>query len=57
VDEKICQILGSVPPAYLVAAYLGDKLIEAWLGKTERVKSGSVLELVFNLVRSLFGRK
>lgn len=31
--------------------------LEYWLGKTEKVKSGSVLELVINGVKSVFFKK
>jgi hypothetical protein len=32
-------------------------LIEAWLGKTQKTKSGSILESVFNICSSLVKRK
>ncbi len=32
-------------------------LFEAWLGKTDKVKSGSIIELIFNIVASILKRK
>ena len=35
----------------------GVLAVEAWLGKTDKVKSGSLLELVFSIVISIFKKK
>ena len=35
----------------------GVLAVEAWLGKTDKVKSGSLLELVFNIVISIFKKR
>lgn len=35
-----------------VTALLIYQLLELWLGKTNRVKAGSALELVFNILKT-----
>jgi hypothetical protein len=37
----------------LGATQLLSSLAEFWLGKTQKVQSGSILELIFNLVVSM----
>ncbi|MGZ3744420.1 MAG: hypothetical protein ACXWRA_11350 [Pseudobdellovibrionaceae bacterium] len=37
----------------VLIAYLVNGAIEAWLGKTSAIKSGSVLELLFNGLRGM----
>lgn len=32
-------------------------ILEAWLGKTDKTKSGSVLELIYNIGKSILARK
>lgn len=32
-------------------------LLESWLGKTNKTKSGSILELIINLIIAMFRRK
>lgn len=32
-------------------------ILEAWLGRTKKVKASSVLEIIFNMVRGAFGVK
>ena len=48
----------SLPPHYHLAAIVIVQvimmLIEAWLGKTDKVQSASVLELIWNLVKAIF---
>jgi len=41
---------------YLTITIIGLAL-EAYLGKTDRVKSGSILELVFNLIKAIMLKK
>lgn len=47
--------------AIIAVCYLIDKIIEFWLGKTNKVKSGSMLELVLTgllaITLILFRRK
>jgi hypothetical protein len=47
--DPICQIEGV--PHYVVIVAVA--LIEYWLGKTEKTKSASILELIFNLGKSI----
>ena len=49
----ICQL----PTHWHFAVILIIALIEAWLGKTERVKSGSILELIIRLMISVFKKE
>lgn len=48
---EICQYLDW---RILVAMFVADKVLEAWLGKTKTVESGSVLELIWKVVKTIF---
>lgn len=39
-----------------VAYWVADKLFEYWLGKTDKVKSGSILEIIINGIKAIFKR-
>ena len=41
---------------YLTITIIGLAL-EAYLGKTDKVKSGSILELIFNLIKAIMRKK
>lgn len=41
----------------LVALFVADKVLEFWLGRTDRVKAGSALELILNSLRALIKRR
>lgn len=43
-----------LPPWVSVAAGVGYMCLEAWLGSTDAVKSGSVLALIVNAAKSVF---
>ncbi len=51
--EYVCSN-GTPTITGLVIFYIADKLTEYWLGKTERTKSGSILELLLNLIKLPF---
>lgn len=36
----------------LAALFIVDKALEYWLGKTDKVQASSMVELVFNIIRS-----
>lgn len=50
------QIPG-LPPWAGPALCVGYAILETWLGKTDKVEAGSVLEGVFNIVRAAFRKK
>ncbi len=54
--DIICQL----PKEDHLLLILSYSVLEAWLGKTEKMKSSSVLELIFNLllagVKRLFNK-
>lgn len=41
---------------YIIITIIGLAL-EAYLGKTDKVKSGSILELIFNLIKAIMLKK
>ena len=46
---EFCQSSGSV--WVVVGFYVLDKSFEYWLGKTDKVKAGSMVELAINAVK------
>jgi hypothetical protein len=44
--KELCEL----PQHYQLIAFIVVLLVEGWLGKTEKVKSGSILESIFNVV-------
>jgi len=51
--ETLC---GAEKSHWILLVMAGLSVLEAWLGKTEKTKSGSVLELILNLVVSITKR-
>jgi hypothetical protein len=37
-----------------VAYFIADKIFEYWLGKTNKVKAGSILEIIINGIKAVF---
>lgn len=37
----------------LLAFYIIDKFFELWIGKTDKVKAGSLLELIWNSIKAI----
>lgn len=35
------------------AFYIADQILEGWMGKTDKIKSGSKAELIINLFRAM----
>ena len=54
-------IISSYQQAILLLVALLMGVLEFWLGKTEKLKAGSTLELIFNgvkvVLKALFGEK
>ncbi len=50
--ESICQEPSNIM-AFMVALKLLDGGIEYWLGKTDKVEAGSIVELILNAIRAL----
>jgi hypothetical protein len=55
VIDNICHLPVYQHASIIFAAQLCFAILEAWLGKTNKVKAGSVLELVYDLVKQIFG--
>lgn len=51
--SELCQLPQWQNAIIITVAQLSYMLIEAWLGKTEKVQSASVLELVFNILKRI----
>ena len=51
--DVICQL----PSYWHFAAIISIALIEAWLGNTKRVKSGSILELIIRTIMYVLKRR
>lgn len=49
----ICQNFDYI---YLIITIIG-LVLEAYLGKTNKTKSGSILELIFNLIKAIMLKK
>jgi hypothetical protein len=45
--------LCSLPHHYIFAYFIAQLLLEAWLGKTSKTKSGSLLELGLRLLLAI----
>lgn len=50
----LCKLEGNARLIAIVLIQVVLMLVEAWLGKTEKVKSGSILELIWSLIKSVF---
>ena len=54
-------VISSYQQAILLLVALLMGVLEFWLGKTEKLKAGSTLELIFNgaklVLKALFGKK
>lgn len=46
-----------VPHYALIIGGIVYAILEAWLGKTDKVRSGSVVELIINLIAAIMRRK
>lgn len=51
--SNVCQQLSPTQHVLVILAVLAW---EAWLGRTDKTKSGSTLELILNTAKSLFNR-
>lgn len=51
-EEIICMV-GPNERAYVAYAIVAWQLVEYWLGKTDKTKSGSTLELFMNIFNAL----
>jgi hypothetical protein len=50
--EALCQEPSNLM-AFMIALKMLDGMIEYWLGRTDKVKAGSILELILNAIRAL----
>ncbi len=54
--DNICKLPSYQHAAIIFGAQFAWLLLEAWLGKTDKTKSGSTLELVYNTFKAIFKR-
>lgn len=60
--ELLCKQVAGISDLVNLGLLLGYALLEAWLGKTKRTESGSLVELLFRLAaravkRGCYGSK
>jgi len=56
-SEEVCKLVVDNRNILLACALAGWQTLETWLGKTTRVRAGSVPEAIYNGVKSLLVKK